>query len=153
MEEPCQNEVFEKLEIMVKKIKMVTIKLMSCATGASLLRDRSAAVLFTFLLPQTVKWQHCTLARTVPRLSEKPSVVHLSAPRTEKKYETKPTLIPGSYFLLGCFVGCWGRGMYLFLKWRNGIAMFSSILKKVSYILILKRNSAQQPGVFDGLHW
>lgn len=55
MEEPCQNEVFEKVEIMVKKIKMVTIKLMSCATGTSLLRDCSAAVLFAFLLPVTVK--------------------------------------------------------------------------------------------------
>lgn len=88
----------------------------------------------------------------MPRLPVKPSVVLLSAPRTEKKYETKLTLIPGSYFLLGCFVACWGKGMYLFLKLRNRIAMFSSILKKVSYVLILKRHSAQQPGVFDGLH-
>lgn len=57
MEEPCQNEVFEKVEIMVKKkkIKMVTIKLMSCATRTSLLRDCSAAVLFALLLPLAVK--------------------------------------------------------------------------------------------------
>lgn len=34
MEELSQHEVFEKLEIMVKKIKMVTIKLVSCATKA-----------------------------------------------------------------------------------------------------------------------
>jgi hypothetical protein len=41
--------------------------------------------------------------------------------------------------------------VYLPLK-LNRIVMFSSSLKKVSYILILKKNSAQQPGVFDGLY-
>lgn len=48
-------EIIKKLEIMVKKIKMVTIKLMGCATGASLLRDGSAAGLLPFLLPLAVK--------------------------------------------------------------------------------------------------
>ena len=110
-------EIIKKLEIMVKKIKMVTIKLMGCATGASLLRDGSAAGLLPFLLlscwpasfPPASGCEVTALLsgwNSATPTEKALSVVYPSAPRTEKKYAARPIFIPGSYFLLGCFVGC-----------------------------------------------
>lgn len=81
----------------------------------------------------------------------------LSALRAEKKYATRPTFIPGSYFLLGFFVSfvLGGCDFNLSLKLGNNCHVFVYPYKGfLHFVLILKRDSVRQSSEgFDGLQW